>query len=102
MTAPLPEETVQPEETVDEPVPAQEFLEFVGTPPYGTEFYSGEFGTHVVTAKQLKDAYDVDLGKKEVVWRKDKNGRMLVSTEGLTPEAVEALANDQMFKVVSK
>lgn len=98
----LPEENVDLPEAdaeiaADEEV---EYLEFVGTKPFGTEFY-GATGTHTVTRAQMKDRHDVDLGPKEVVWRKGKNGRFLVPVADMTPEAVEVLAADPMFKRVS-
>jgi hypothetical protein len=92
-----------PTEVQAEAVPNDkvEYLEFLGTDSqFGTEFY-GETGTHSVTAKHLKEAADVDLGMKEAVWRKGRNGRFLVKTSDLTPEAVEHLATDPMFRVVS-
>lgn len=88
----------------DEKVPADdkiEYLEFVGMEPYGTEFYKGEFGTHTVTKAQMKANHDIDLGAKEVVWRKDGAGRMLVKASDMTPEAANYLATDPMFKLVT-
>ncbi len=86
-----------------EPVPddKKEYIEFVGQPPYGTEFYNGEYGTHTVFANDFKKYHDLDLGKKEVVWRKGPNGRMLVPVADITPEAAEYLASDPMFKRVT-
>lgn len=78
-----------------------EYLEFLGTnPEFGTEFY-GDTGTHVITAKHLREAADVELGVKEAVWKRGRNGRFLVPTSDLTPEAVDHLSHDAMFKVVS-
>lgn len=75
----------------------KEYIEFVGTDKrYGTEFHS----THTVTAKDLEDAADIDLGKDVVTWRKGSNGRFLVPASELTPEAVEYLASDPMFRLV--
>lgn len=73
-----------------------EYLEFVGFGPTGAEFYT----SHSVTAKQMKDHYDIDLGKNAIVWRKRPDGRMLVPVSDMTPEAAEILANDPMFKHV--
>ncbi len=94
-------ELLEPEsfKTAEEPAKT-DYLEFVGTGQYGTEFY-GQRGTHVVTAKQLKEAYDVDLGVKEAVWKRGKNQRFLVPVADLNAEAVEALEKDPMFKRVS-
>lgn len=78
-----------------------EYIEFVGQEPYGTEFYKGEHGTHTVFAKDFKKYHDLELGKKEVVWRKGANGRMLVPVSDITPEAAEYLASDPMFKRVT-
>lgn len=101
----LADEQAAPEELAEQvEAPAQpektEYIEFVGQPPYGTEFYNGEFGTHTVYAKEFKAYHDLDLGKKEVVWRKGKNGRMLVPVSDITPEAAEYLESDPMFKRV--
>jgi hypothetical protein len=78
-----------------------DYLEFVGTEPYGTEFYKGDAGTHSITKAQMKANHDIDLGAKEVVWRKGSNGRMLVNTSDMSPEAVDVLADDPMFRRVS-
>lgn len=86
----------------EEPEPAKtEYIEFVGQEPYGTEFYKGEHGTHTVFANDFKKYHDLTLGKKEVVWRKGANGRMLVPVSDITPEAAEYLATDPMFKRVT-
>ena len=74
-----------------------EYIEFVGQQPYGTEFTT----SHTVSRKDLKDAYDIDLGTKEVVWTKGRNGRFLVKASDMSPEAVEVLENDPMFKRVT-
>ncbi len=97
------DEAVFLEETVEknEEETTNEYLEFVGTDPiHGTEFY-GANGTHSLTQKHMKEYHDVDLGKKEVVWKRGSNGRFLVPVSDLTPEAVEVLAQDPMFKKVS-
>jgi len=98
------DESVAPDELApEEPEePAKtEYIEFVGQEPYGTEFYRGEHGTHTVFAKDFKEYHDLELGKKEVVWRKGKNGRMLVPVTDITPEAAEYLESDPMFKRVT-
>jgi hypothetical protein len=88
-------------ETTAESEPEKvEYLEFVGSEPYGTEFY-GQTGTHSITDKHMKEYHDVPLGKKEVVWSRGKNGRFLVPTADLNPDAVTVLADDPMFKVVT-
>jgi hypothetical protein len=73
-----------------------EYIEFVGDVKYGTEFT----GRHRVSDKHMKKFHHVDLGKKEVSWTKRADGRMLVPTSDITPEAAEVLANDPMFKRV--
>lgn len=85
----------------EEPAKAQ-YIEFVGTAPYGTEFYTKTVGgvAHTITAKHMRDTHDIDLGKREVSWTRGTNGRFLVSTSDLTPEAVEYLKTDPMFKLV--
>lgn len=74
-----------------------EYIEFVGDAVHGTEF----IGQHSVDAKHMKEYHDTDLGKKEVVWTKGRNGRYLVKASDITPEAAEVLENDPMFKRVS-
>lgn len=84
------------------PVTETDYIEFVGdNPKYGVEFYNGPSGTHSLTAKHMKEYHDIDLGKKEVVWTKGKNGRMLVPVSDITPEAADVLAEDPMFKRVT-
>jgi hypothetical protein len=101
----LADEQAAPAELAEqEPAPEEdktEYIEFVGQPPYGTEFYKGELGTHTVFAHDFKKYHDLELGKKEVVWRKGSNGRMLVPVSDITPEAAEYLASDPMFKRVT-
>lgn len=74
-----------------------EYVEFVGWPPFGTEFIS----EHSITAKHMKEVHDIDLGKKEVVWRKGTNGRFLVPTKDISPDTVAYLKTDPAFKIVS-
>lgn len=99
------EQEVPADEQVPEEQQQEEFIEFVGWPPYGTEFYKAwngnEGGTHTLNQKDFKAQHDTDLGKKEVVWRKDQNGRMLVPVSDLTPEAAKVLVNDAAFKKVT-
>lgn len=101
----LADEQAAPEELAEQaPAPEEgktEYIEFVGQPPYGTEFHRGEYGTHTVNAKDFKTYHNLDLGKKEVVWRKGANGRMLVPVADITPDAAEYLASDPMFKRVT-
>lgn len=95
----LTEEPISDESTADDG--KTEYVEFVGSDPaHGTEFY-GAKGTHSIDRKHMKDYHDVDLGTKEVVWSRGKNGRFLVPTSELTPEVVAVLEKDPMFKVVS-
>lgn len=95
----LPE--ADPEVAADEQASAEEvkteYIEFVGMPPYGTEFTS----QHSVDRKHMKDYHDLDLGAKEVVWTKGKNGRFLVPVSDMTPEAAGYFESDPMFKRVS-
>lgn len=78
-----------------------EYVEFIGVPPYGTEFYKVGGGTHSITEAHMREHHNVGLGQEEVVWKKGANGRMLVPTSELTPEAVSVLAEDPMFEVVT-
>jgi len=83
-------------EPMPEPV---EYVEFVGTEPYGAEFITA----HTITRKQARDAWEITI-PADLVWTKDrrKKDRMLVPTEGMSPELVEFLADDPMFKVVTE
>jgi hypothetical protein len=94
---------VPDEDLVEKEAPAAtttEYLEFVGQEPYGTEFY-GQTGTHTVTKAHMKEHHDVDLGTKEVVWKRGPNGRFLVPVADITPEAAEVLSNDPLFRRVT-
>lgn len=76
---------------------SQEYIEFVGQAPYGTEFTS----QHSVGRKHMKEYHDVDLGAKEVVWTKGANGRFLVPVGDMSPEAAAVLENDPIFRRVT-
>lgn len=90
--APAEEAPVEPSKTA--------YVEFVGFPPYGTEFYKGSGGTHSITNAHMREHHDVDLGMEEAVWKRGANGRFLVKQADLTPGAVEVLANDPAFQLV--
>lgn len=100
-----PRELNEAVEAAEEEVPAEpdkvEYIEFVGQPPYGTEFYNGEHGTHTISAAHLKQYHDLVLGKKEVVWRKRADGKMLVPVSDIPAEVADLLASDPMFKRVT-
>jgi hypothetical protein len=91
-------EVAADEEAFEEPE-TTEYIEFVGTPPYGVEFTS----EHTVTRKQLRDAWSVSI-PKDLVWRKTEGGpnqgRMLVPVSDMTPEAAAGFENDPLFKRV--
>ena len=72
------------------------YVEFVGSPPYGTEFVND----HSVDKAHMRQYHDVDLGAEVVKWTKGKNGRFLVPADQMTPEAAKVLDNDPMFQVV--
>ena len=76
-----------------------QYVEFVGSEPFGTEFTS----EHTVTRKQLRDAWDVST-PKDLRWTKaqsgPRKGRMLVQASDMSPEALEGFTNDPMFRVV--
>jgi hypothetical protein len=95
---------VKPDEAAEaEPVEptTTEYLEFLGTDKvHGTEFY-GETGTHAISNAHMKATHDVELGVKEAVWKRGPNRRFLVPTADLNPAAVEILAADPMFKLVT-
>lgn len=89
------EEVVEPEPEVKAPKKVV-YVEFLGMPPYGTEFTS----SHGIDAEHMREYHDVDLGIEEVKWTRGKNGRFLVPADQMTSEAVEVLDNDPMFQVV--
>lgn len=95
----LPEadpEVAADEQETTEPA-KEEYIEFVGLPPFGTEFTH----QHSVDRKHMKDYHDIDLGAKEVVWTKGSNGRFLVPVSEMTPEAAKYFESDPMFKRVT-
>jgi hypothetical protein len=73
-----------------------EYVEFVGWPPYGTEFSSG----HSIPAKHMKEVHDIKT-TKDLTWTKGANGRFLLPTADLDPAVLEYLKTDEAFKVVS-
>lgn len=93
-----PETNEEQAEQAEQAEPARdEYIEFVGQPPYGTEF----IGSHTVDRQHMKEYHDVALGPKEVVWTKGKNGRYLVSVADMTPEAAAVLEADPLFRRVT-
>ncbi len=91
----------------DEEPAKTEYLEFLGTDPrgFGTEFYAEGVVGHTVTRKHLKDVHDVTTQDKDLAWTKaaagKHKGRMLVPVADVSPEALDILENDPMFKRVS-
>lgn len=75
----------------------EEYIEFVGQEPYGTEFT----GQHSVDRKHMKEYHNVDLGAKEIVWTKGGNGRFLVPVGDMSPEAAAVLEADPLFRRVT-
>lgn len=95
------DEAAMPQTAEAEPEPEKtEYIEFVGTEPYGTEF----IGEHTVTRRQLREAWGVTI-PKDLKWTKTQGGpnagRMLVPVSDMTPEAAEGFDKDPMFKLVS-
>jgi len=72
-----------------------EYVEFVGWPPFGTEFIS----SHVVPASHMKEVHDIKT-TKDLWWTKGANGRMLLATSGMDPKVLDYLKTDPAFKVV--
>lgn len=100
----LADEAAAPEELTpeadEESAPAkEEFIEYVGEPPYGAQFIS----RHTVTRRQIKDAWGITI-PKDLEWTKTEGGpnkgRMLVPVSDMTPEAAEGFASDPAFKRV--
>jgi hypothetical protein len=90
----------QTEVAEDAPKEGVEYIEFVGQQPYGVEFTA----EHVVTRKQLREAWDVTI-PKDLKWTKAEGGpnrgRMLVPVSDMTPEAAAGFENDPLFKLVT-
>lgn len=84
------------EESAAEPQ-TDEYVEFIGWPPYGTEFTS----LHTISADHMREVHNIELGTEEAVWRKGSNGRFLVPTSSLSREAVAYLKTDAAFQVVN-
>jgi hypothetical protein len=91
-------------ELADQEPAKQKYVEFLGkNPGHGTAFYGAGRVGHIVTPKQIRDAWGVEIPKK-LEWTKMAGGphkdRMLVSAEGLSDEALASFDNDSMFRVV--
>lgn len=99
----------------EEPVAEQsapetnEYIEYLGDPdsPHGTAFLS----SHTLPKNDtVWERLRVDKPSKDLVWNRDefgpgigrKGNRMLLSTEGLSPELVKAIAKVPGFKVVNE
>lgn len=95
--------TPDAEAVAEEPAKV-EYLEFLGTDAaFGTDFYTKEVGGvgHTISNAHMKKYHDIELGVKEAAWKRGNNGRFLFPTADLNPAAVEVLAKDGMFKVVT-
>jgi hypothetical protein len=91
------DEAPMPETAVSEPEQDKtEYIEFVGEPPYGTEFSAG----HSVSRKHFKEYHDITT-TKDLEWTKGKNGRFLVPVADMSPEAAEHLVDQTMFRKVT-
>ncbi len=77
-----------------------EYIEFLGSAEYGTEFYRAT-GTHTVNRKDVQEAWGLELGHKEVVWRRGRAGRFLVPASEFSAEVRDALVATPEFKLVS-
>lgn len=84
-------------EPAPEPPTTRKYIEYVGEPPYGAEFVD----KRVITRKQAKDGWSISI-PKDLVWQKNRKGRMLLPHEDFTPEALEALAEEPGFKIVEE
>jgi hypothetical protein len=102
MTAPEENEdlVVVPDEDQEAQPSEQEYIEFVGQEPHGTEFHS----EHTVTRKQLRDAWGVETSK-DLRWTKaaggPNKGRMLVPVSDMSEAAAQGFENDPMFRKVT-
>lgn len=79
----------------DEPE-TKDYIEFVGWPPYGTEFTIA----HNVPRKHMADVHDIKT-TKDLVWTKGANGRMLLAEDDMDPAVVDYLITDPAFKRVT-
>lgn len=105
MTTPEQHEMIEGEQDNPEPVteeadPGTEYVEFVGDKQFGIEFTT----SHVVTRKQLRDAWGVEI-PKDLKWEKKQGGpnagRMLIPVSDMTEEAAQGFDNDPMFRRVT-
>lgn len=84
-----------------------EYLEYLGEEPHGTAFLT----SHTLPKNDpVWGRLRVDKPSKDLVWNRDEFGppignrgnRMLLSTEGMSPELVTAVAKIPGFKVVNE
>lgn len=84
-----------------EPQQEQGFVEYLGSPEYGTEFEDAR----IITRRDAKTAWDISI-PKDLRWGKEttgKNrGRMLLPLADVPVEVRELLLEDKAFKVVTE
>lgn len=73
----------------------QDYIEFVGEPPYGNEFIDNR----IITRRDAKAAWDFTMAK-DLHWKKDGKGRMMVPVSEIPSEIRELLLEDNAFRFV--
>lgn len=79
---------------------SEEFIEYVGTSPYGVEYED----RRIISRRDAKLGWDISI-PKDMVWEKRASGqyrgRMLLPVADLNPEVLENLVNEPGFKRVT-
>lgn len=92
-------DTVSTPETTDaapEAVATKEFVEYVGTEPHGVEFVD----KRAISPRQAKAGWDIKISK-DLVWTKNRHGRMLLAVDEIPAEVLPLLLEDASFRVVA-
>lgn len=79
---------------------ATEYVEYMGTPEHGIEFYD----RRVISVADAKAGWDIDL-PEDLVWvKKNKGGtpRMLLEASQVPAEVRDLLLQDTAFQVTTK
>lgn len=88
------------------PAPKQEYIEYLGEEPHGVSFLS----SHTIPKGDPVWKRSSVKATRDLVWERDpygpgigqKGSRMLLSTEGLEPEMLQALEKVPGYKRVSE
>jgi hypothetical protein len=99
---------VTEEPVAEESAPeTHEYIEYMGEEPHGTAFLTAHT---IPKSDPVWGRLRVSKPTKDLVWTRDefgppignKGNRMLLSTDGMTPELVTAVAKIPGFKVVNE